>query len=328
MKSRFRFSLLLIVLGMNVLFVIAPTTPAAAWLPGTNYLNSTTCEGPTMLRGAWSESTLICTITGWASIDPGVQLLIESGSTLLLDGGAAVLDNMGILTNRGTLNNWGTINNDLGGAFLNGGTLNNWAGLIENWGTLDNWGSATIRNLGAIVNRGTLDNTGEIVNRGTLENYHILSNADTGTLDNTGEIFNNWGGTLENFGEIVNRGTLDNYYTIYNIGTIDNTDTLNNYCDAIIVGVVTGNAINYPDDVDGDGECDDVDNDGVLDRVDNCPGVPNSDQADTDGDGIGDACEEPVGMSLFSNAFVILPVALLAGIFIVVYRRRKHPPVN
>lgn len=37
----------------------------------------------------------------------------------------------------------------------------------------------------------------------------------------------------------------------------------------------------------------DQDMDGVTDGSDNCPDVSNDDQADTDGDGIGDACDEP-----------------------------------
>lgn len=35
----------------------------------------------------------------------------------------------------------------------------------------------------------------------------------------------------------------------------------------------------------------DTDADGIPDDVDNCPDTPNPDQADSDGDGIGDACD-------------------------------------
>jgi hypothetical protein len=36
----------------------------------------------------------------------------------------------------------------------------------------------------------------------------------------------------------------------------------------------------------------DGDDDGVPDQIDNCPDVENSDQADADGDGVGDACQK------------------------------------
>ncbi len=39
----------------------------------------------------------------------------------------------------------------------------------------------------------------------------------------------------------------------------------------------------------------DADDDGVVDYLDNCPQVPNPSQADEDGDGLGDVCDEPVG---------------------------------
>jgi hypothetical protein len=66
-------------------------------------------------------------------------------------------------------------------------------------------------------------------------------------------------------------------------GVIDELDTCPGFDDRI--------------DVDGDGIPDciddliDSDNDGIADNADNCPYAYNPDQADLDGDGIGDACD-------------------------------------
>ena len=58
------------------------------------------------------------------------------------------------------------------------------------------------------------------------------------------------------------------------------------------------NCLNTPNndqtDSDGDGigdACNDQDGDGILDSEDNCPNVSNQGQEDTDGDGMGDVCD-------------------------------------
>ena len=45
----------------------------------------------------------------------------------------------------------------------------------------------------------------------------------------------------------------------------------------------------------------DIDQDGLLDEADNCPSVWNPDQADVDGDGLGDACDSDADGDSFSN---------------------------
>lgn len=57
----------------------------------------------------------------------------------------------------------------------------------------------------------------------------------------------------------------------------------------------------------------DEDQDGVPDRLDNCPSVPNADQSDRDGDGIGDACAGSVAASAIDGLPLILRGTILRG---------------
>lgn len=67
---------------------------------------------------------------------------------------------------------------------------------------------------------------------------------------------------------------------------------------------------------------DDIDGDGVIDSEDNCPNTYNPNQEDTDGDGIGDACEgtTPPNESPFLDT-VMLFLAMVGVVFIL---RRKN----
>ena len=59
--------------------------------------------------------------------------------------------------------------------------------------------------------------------------------------------------------------------------------------------------LGYCSDLNDDGYPDDVDEDDICDMIDNCPNISNPGQIDTNGNGIGDACEES---SLFANDII------------------------
>ena len=70
---------------------------------------------------------------------------------------------------------------------------------------------------------------------------------------------------------------------------------MNNYVTANFQSMIDniGNVCSGNDN--GGGNDDDADGDGVVDSQDNCPNTPNADQADSDNDGVGDACDTTNG---------------------------------
>ncbi len=67
----------------------------------------------------------------------------------------------------------------------------------------------------------------------------------------------------------------------------------------------TGEPEESPDGVVPPGDPNDTDGDGKPNAEDNCPSISNADQADQDGDGLGDACEPP-GSTGSENEFPVV----------------------
>ena len=119
------------------------------------------------------------------------------------------------------------------------------------------------------------------------------------------------GMALVRYGNIGNEGALWTHEYGHNVGLSHNSNSAfimygclcgNNYgltqseCDKYHTPSVGTQAVSQQV-----GVCSDLDVDEVQDQIDNCPGVSNNDQADSDGDGVGDMCEGGCGNGILDS---------------------------
>jgi hypothetical protein len=84
-------------------------------------------------------------------------------------------------------------------------------------------------------------------------------------------------------GYVINSDDCNDNSISINPGEVEVVDGIDNDCDGLI-------DCDDPDIADTP-ECLDSDGDGIANEYDNCPDIYNPDQQDTDGDGLGDACD-------------------------------------
>ena len=123
------------------------------------------------------------------------------------------------------------------------------------------------------------------------DNCIFIPNPDQADADGDGE-----GDVCE---DADNDGIIDSKDNCINTPNIDQADMdgdgIGDVCDDDRDGDGVLNTDDACPDTPGTAEtngCPDSDGDGIINKDDNCPDVANSDQADSDGDGVGDVCDD------------------------------------
>jgi hypothetical protein len=138
--------------------------------------------------------------------------------------------------------------------------------------------------------------------------YDFVANAAAGETDLTEESNIIFRIVFHSDPSVVEEGAIIDDFTVEGVQDDDDDDNdgildVDDNCPLI------GNADQADNDGDNIGDfCDpDDDNDGILDVDDNCPFTPNPDQADSDNDGIGDGCDTDADNDGVSNADDLCP---------------------
>ena len=162
-------------------------------IPSAEAAKSTTItlrggHGCKLIGGDWQRNSSTCKITNSFTPTSNIRLagkfvlyisdtlytsnfdlIIDQGSTLLIDSGATI-NNNAVIINYGTINNEGTINRDVVSSIIrNYGVINNYGTIANsNYGEIDNYSGAQIFN----INGSTINNSGTInnISGGTINN--------------------------------------------------------------------------------------------------------------------------------------------------------------
>jgi hypothetical protein len=157
-------------------------------------------------------------------------------------------------------------------------------------------GALTIENTPLLEDLSGLENVHTFTDDVFIENCPIQDVSFLSSLRVAGKFY------IENCTKLTDISDLQGLINIGELGLKGNT-SLSSCC--IVTDLLSKNVIRSTD-ISGNGmdcnslldifnSCLDIDDDGIYDDEDNCPAMSNADQADSNSNGIGDACESTAG---------------------------------